>query len=382
MADVSDTGDVEPVAGVPPPPDMPPPGMPPAYAPPPYLPPSEPSRPPRDRRRLLRRALGVAVVLALLAAGGVIANAQYQQHQRDVKHQQLLSDQQRYLDAVRGLDRRIATDIAPVLHVLDAMSSPRAGDVLAARDAFANRPLVQALRRDYSDVVSLRVPPGWKGHATDLEQAAKQMRDAVNGLYTDRSSDDFEFLNSDIQGSQGGRLNSGVDDWRQAMLSLFVERKEKAPSAVANAAQAHVAPTLTTWGFAVDRACIAGNLHAAPLVRQQRAGDRSTSILRKEADVIQRIGTSIRKVTPPKREATAIRRDILSHLPLLFTEAKLIRQEADYIDAGELEPLRRDLDRLRTATGGMPVLATAFRKYHLIPCAGSVGSAKKPSVQA
>jgi hypothetical protein len=340
-------------------------------------------RRPRSRRRLVTTLTVGAVVLAVLVGGGLVARAQWQKHQRDVAHQRLLQQQQAYLDKVRRLDHEIAVDIAPVQHVLAAMSTPRTGDIIALRDAFANAELAHAVRHDYGDVIALRAPAGWQPHQTDLKEAAVQIRDAVSGMYGDRNSDDIDFLNSDLQTSQGGKLFAGVDDWRQAMLALFVERKEKAPTEVANAGTKRVAPTLTTWAFAVDRACIAGNVRAAPLLRRQHGGDRSTGLMRSEGAVILKIASSIRKAPLPAQHAAAIRRDILSRVPLLQSEGRLINQEADDLDRLDLDAARAALDRLRTTVGGLPVLANTFRKYHLIACAGSVGTnSSHSSVQA
>jgi hypothetical protein len=320
------------------------------------------------RRRWLIAAVATLVVVALVATGIVVGHAKWHDHQRDVAKDKTADQQDVYLDGVARVDRHVGADISPTLHVLTAMISPRPGDIVAARDALANPLPDAALRRHLREFVALTPPGAWTAEDTTLRKALEEMRDALAGMRRDRNSVDLHFLTGDLQSTQGGMLIAGIDDWRQTVQRLFAARHRKAPTSVARAGQHRATPSMTSWVFGVDRACIKGNLASASL---QRAGVPSADDLRKIASILGGISSAARQVPLPKAQAADIRRDVLPRLRVLDSEADALRGEAAAIDRRDLTTVRNMVDRLKTIGGGLPLFRKALRKYGLIACAGT-----------
>jgi hypothetical protein len=336
----------------------------------PYAPTTDEVVAQRSRRGLLVKVLGAVAVVALLAGAVVVGHAQWQDHKRASAHERLVRQQKAFLDDVRRMDSRVAHDIAPTLHVLHVLSTPRAGDIYAARDAFASTENVVALDRDVKAVAALKPPVAWTRYAADLRHAVDEMHDAMVGMHGDRESVDGDFLANDLQSHYGGLLASGLVDWQQAITELFTGRPEKKPAAVAGAGVLHVAPTLTSWVFGIDRVCIADKLASSSPSSSDVGADR----LRSSAAHLTAISSRIRRVPLPRAQAAAIRRDVLDRMRMLDTEARLLRAEADAIDRVDLSTARQLVDRMRTLVGGLPLLERGFRKYHAVGCGGAPGS--------
>jgi len=332
-------------------------------------------RPSRSRQRWLIRGVGVAVVLALIAAGLVIGHAKWQDHQRAAAHQRLLDRQQVYLDAVRRLDARLTRDLAPTRQVLRALGKPRAGDLFAARDAFATTENVAAINRDLDALKGLHAPVGWDGYADHLRKAVEEMRDALTGMHDDRDSVNQRFLANDLQSTQGGVLASGLVDWQSAVASLFHARRQKAPGGMAADDALRTPPALTSWVFGMDRACIANELRTHDL-HPTGSTTQDAINLRAASTSLARLVSDLRRVPVPRRHAAAIRRDVLEPLTAVAQEAALLRQEADDVERLDVEGVQQTVDRLRTLIGRLPLLARGFRKYHAVACGGAAGSGR------
>jgi hypothetical protein len=326
-----------------------------------------------SRRLWLPRVIGGLLVIALLAAGAVVANAKWQDHERAVAHQKLLDRQDAYLAGLRRLDTRIGLDIAAPMRVLKSLTVPRPGDVIAARDAFANSENQAALAHDLAALTQLKPPAGWTAQHAALRHAVQEMRDAVAGMRDDRDSTDFDFLSTDLQSRRGGALASGLVDWQQTLTTLFRVRHQKAPAVVANAGEQHAPATLTSWVFGVDRACIAGNLRSDPM-RPTGSVSQDAVQLRQAAADLMRTAADIRRVPVPRSDSAAIRRDVLDRMAMFDTEAKMLRSEADALVRHDFSAAQQAVDRMRTLVGALPLLEKGFRKYHAAACGGQSGS--------
>jgi hypothetical protein len=324
---------------------------------------------------MLITALGGLLSAGLVAVSLVVIHDRHADSARRQAHERLLHQQSSYLRHVRSLAAQVRHDVRAVQEVLDALSRPRAGDIYAARDALANDEAAVALSHDLAVLQKLSVPARWQRHADHLHKSLKDIRDAVVSMRDLRKERDWRKLNLFLQTSAGTALSDAEIIWGQGLQSLFAERKQDPPVAPAPFAKGAGPPSIIGWAFGADRSCVRGEIRGFPALSRLNRNHGDTLAIRQVGVIITKTAHELQSLKLPDG-AVDVRHSVVDHLRSLATEGRILVAEANAIDRGDLNSARRAVDRLRTTTAALPVLASGFRKLHLVACFNFVGPGK------
>jgi hypothetical protein len=316
------------------------------------------------------------LVLGLVAVGtvdGLVVSDRRAEARRQAAHDRLLQDRQSYLDALRSVAHDVRRHLLPVDVVLNELSSPHTGDIVAVRDALANPEAVKAIGADLKRVEHLRTPAGWESHQTDLRRALEGVHSALSAMRGRRSVDDLDSLTSELQVNDQQALWHAITSWREGLSALFVVARAPMPETLPpGPPPPHVEPSVIGWVFRADRLCIKTNLRVHRLLPRVVRHPPDLQAFRQLGVLLGRTSDGLRDLAAPP--TPRLRHDVLGRLTALDSLAKAAVDLADRAAAGDQFGAGNALDRLRTAVTAARGLASGFRHFHAIPCAATVSA--------
>lgn len=319
-----------------------------------------------------------ALLLGLSGVGtvdGLAVKHKLAEARRQAAHEQLLRERTQYADALRGVAKRVYTDVLPVQHILDTLMTPHAGDIYAARDALANDASVESLRADLHRLDALRAPAGYGAAHRHLRAALEHMADVVAKMRKRADVRNPVTLNSDLVDSDNTGLISSEGAWRTALRDLYRTRHESPPATPMTGSAKHPPESLVGWVFEADRRCIVADVASIPLVRRLKTNSFDTAAMRRGALISRRLVRKLMALPVPRVGRDQLRQLVLSRLRSLDALSRAVSDAADAIDARNAGAAGRAVDRIRTTHVALRALARGFGHYHAVACQNFVGPA-------
>jgi hypothetical protein len=130
---------------------------------------------------------------------------------------------------------------------------------------------------------------------------------------------------------------------------------------------------MTGWVFAAERACISANIAYQRLASRIKSPGIDWQAFRDVGELMQRTGTRLRDLDVPRGAPDSFHGDVVVRLRTMNALGDAAVDLADAFLASDRLGVGTAADRVETLQESGDRLATGFREYHVLACAGLIG---------